>query len=128
MGSFFLSTSALVNMALDGDRGEQMKNLLCLFFSFVPIFVLAFALIPIVVEYGVGPLFLSLVAIEVIMVCFWCKASCYYNRTDYYDDEQTENTEEHNNLGLRNPQSNQIFPQPPSYPPPPSNAQPSMAP
>ena len=61
-------------MALDGDRGqemwtgEQMKNFLCLFFSFVPIFVLAFALIPIVVEYGVGPLFLSKLTLYIILL------------------------------------------------------------
>ena len=67
-------------MASDGDTfhrdhngvrvrqvsGQQMKNIVCLFFSFVPIFVLAFALIPIGLEYGVGPLFLSKLTLYII--------------------------------------------------------------
>ena len=68
-------------MALDGDRGqemtgEQMKNLLCLFFSFVPIFVLAFALIPIVAVYGVGPLFLSKLTLYIILLTLYQNFFC----------------------------------------------------
>ena len=48
--------------------GQQMKNMVCLFFSFVPIFVLAFALIPVVIEYGVGPLFLSKLTLYIILL------------------------------------------------------------
>ena len=51
-----------------------MKNILCLFFSFVPIFVLAFALIPVGLEYGVGPLFLS----KLTLTSRKMKTSVYY--------------------------------------------------
>ena len=69
----FLSTSAIVNMASDGFRGEttsgeQMKNMVCLFFSFVPIFVLGLALIPVVIVNGVGPLFLSKLTLYIILL------------------------------------------------------------
>ena len=61
-------------MASDGGHVQQVSGLqdknISVFFSFVPIFVLAFALISVVIEYGVGrtnldhsdqlgPLFLS---------------------------------------------------------------------
>ena len=68
----FLSTSALVNMASDGGDGQQVsgqqgiKICVCLPLSFIPIFVLAFSLILVGLEYGVGPLFMSKLTLYII--------------------------------------------------------------